>query len=227
MIERIDSEVKQWASAVAQDASVSLGAPGENGDRAQITLSLLQISDPAARRTEGGKPPPLRVELRYLVTAAANTEERAHEVLGQLLFAALEHPRFEVELGGIGSDQWRALGVRLRPCFVLRVPLEVERHVARAPMVRTVELRGAPMRAVAGVVVGPGEVPLAGARVGLPELDLWATTDARGGFAFACIPAQPAARQVEVRARGRSMTVVAGGTTADGDWRIHFNALED
>ena len=56
-----------------------------------------------------------------------------------------------------------------------------------------------------GQVLGPGGLPLAGAAVEVPALQLFTSADASGRFRFANVPARPPPRLV-VRAKGLVQT---------------------
>src|SRR5262249_18738265 len=97
-----------------------------------------------------------------------------------------------------------------RPSFILQVPLRRERLAAQAPPVRLpMVTQSVPAVAVVGRVLGPREIPIAGAFVELPSLDLVTQTDANGRFQFSQVPAQPRAKQLRVRGKGLVQSFVA------------------
>lgn len=191
MIEQVDDELAGWVGEVLPGASVSLARDAD----AAVVLDLVELGDlPPARGT--GRPP-LQVALRYRVSAHDADVREAHRRLGELLFAAMQSPQYEVDLSApAGSDA--------RPSFVLTVPLRKPLGEAVPPPVREpLVMRGAPMRALAGVVLGPEDVPIADAFVELPLLGLATRSDRRGRFTFAAVPTEPP-QQILVHAKTRT-----------------------
>ena len=86
----------------------------------------------------------------------------------------------------------------------------------------------APITGLAGVVLGPDDIPLAGARVELPALRLAVRTDAGGRFRFAGIPGGKSAPQhLRVFAKGHMLDVTADPSDlAGGSLVIRFEIVE-
>jgi Carboxypeptidase regulatory-like domain len=223
VIEQIDRRLAEWVTAVLGGQAVELSPPGEGGDGSAVSLYLMDLRNaPPAR---GGNRPPLQVVLRYLVTARAQDPAEGHRLLGELVFAAMEAPEMEVELEPLPVALWRAFGVPPQPAFVLRMPLRRERPEPVVPRVRQpLVLRTEPAISLQGTVVGPGDLPIAGARVELPAVARSTRTDHRGRFAFAGVPAS-GTRTVRVSAKGREISVTAG--TGDGPLLIRLQPMED
>jgi hypothetical protein len=103
---------------------------------------------------------------------------------------------------------WLALGVVPRPAFILRVPLRLARpEPATGIVLHPIIINDAPVRALIGRLVGPGNIPLAGARLELPSLHLATRSDHRGFFRFPPIPADPLPTELVITARGRVLRV--------------------
>lgn len=222
MIEHVDEKLVEWVGGLLGDIEISLGAPEERStDGVGIYLMDLLPSSPAhlTRRA------PLQVMLRYLFTAWAEKPLDAHRMLSTLLFSALAHPEFEVELEEVQAQVWRAFGVRPRPSFRIRLPLRVEREDLTSRRVSgPVELRRAPLSPLRGVVTGPEGVLVANARVALPSCSLSTVTDSRGRFAFDAVPALSSTMQVHVLARGREMVrALEQKEINEGELIIHFD----
>lgn len=208
MIDEIDQRLKAWVGRVLGDAPVSLAAPDRESVDRDVGLYLLELGAAPPPRTS--RRPPLRVSLCYLVTAGGESPERAHHLLGELVFAALEEPDFEVDLSPVPVPLWTALGVPPRPAFRLRVPLERERPMPSIPRVRQPLItRTVPAVPLLGRVVGPGDIPIPQALVELPSMGLSARTDARGRFRFASVPSDTPLGRLEVRAKGEVLAVRA------------------
>ncbi len=209
MIDQADERLGEWVRGVLGDVHVSFAPPGVAPG---IHLYLLEIAE--AKEPQTTSPPPLRFRLRYLVTAAAEDPREAHRQLGELLFAALADPAVDIALDAAPAAVWQALGIAPQPTFMLEVPLERARERRPAVPVREVMLGSSPLGELAGVVVGPGDIPLAQARVELPALSRSTVTDSRGRFQLSGVPLGAAAGEMQVHARGRRWTLpVAAGAT--------------
>jgi len=228
MIEEIDQRLSDWiGSVLGKDIEVSLLPPGDLGNKKTVGLYLKDILPSAP--TRGTRRPPLQVLLRYLVTAWAENPQEAHRILGQLLFAAMEHPEFEVELDPIPAQVWTAFGTIPIPAFMLRLPLRVERPQKPVQLIRSpIEVQQSPLVRVAGMVMGPDEIPLANARVELSTHNLVARTDVKGRFGFPTVPTAPALKKFRILARGRELfqEVDLKKINSEEPLIIHFDVLE-
>jgi hypothetical protein len=206
MIDEMDRQLQEWAGTVIGTVPVSLAPPvRDEGEEAVVSLYLLELTENPSPRTSG--PQPLQLQLRYLVTTSARQPEEAHRLLAELLFAALETEKMQVEMEPVPVALWQAFGVAPRPAFTVRVPLLKERKTR--PVRRVLEpvvVEAAPLAALEGVVLGPGDVPLAGARVELPALNVSTGTDFRGRFRFAAVP-RDATATLRVQARGQELAL--------------------
>jgi hypothetical protein len=214
MIDEIDQRLKAWVGEVSGEVPVSLKVPERSTREPGVSLYLLELcSAPPARSVRRA---PLQFSVSYLITVTAETPERAHQTLGELVFSALETPDFEVDLGAIPLELWTALGMPPQPAF--RVRLQVRRERAE-PNVRRVSFplvsHMIPNEALLGRVVGPGDVPIPGALVDLPALKLSTRTDARGCFRFPLVPPLESIGRLEVRAKGEVLHVGAEALTAE------------
>jgi hypothetical protein len=217
VIERVDQQLREWIKAVVGPVHVSLGPPDEPYADRGVHLYLMDLIDTPP--TRGTTPPPLQLSLRYLLTTWAETPEEAHRLLGELTFAAMESADIEVELGPLPAGTWAAFGVAPQPCFRLRVPLRRERPEREAPpMVRQpLVLRTSPTTNVWGRVLGPEDVPLAGARVELTYLHRSTRTDTKGEFRFPNVPSESLAHPLRVQAKGRVFEASVDRAAQEGD----------
>jgi hypothetical protein len=200
VIDEVDQQLSSWVEDVLPGVRVTLDGPaGEDDD---VGLHLFEMGAlPPAR---GEKRPPLQVRLGYLVTTSGDDVTLAHKRLGQLLFAAMAHPDWEVRYPGDIAEFWNAAGVPPRAGFILSVPLRQPVEIEPAPPVRApLRVRGVGSRAMEGVVLGPGDVPVSDAFVEIPSLALTTRSDTRGRFRFAAVPTSPAEQQLRVRAKAR------------------------
>jgi hypothetical protein len=208
MIEDVDQRLKDWIGSLLPDIAVAMTAPVDEGSEPLVSLYLLDLSPSSPAR--GPRRSPLQIKLGYLVTTWAAAPETSHSLLFQLLFAAMQEPEFEVELTAPSGQFWQSCGVVPRPAFMLRVPLRFDRPEARVVPVRSaVEINAAPLAAMAGILMGPDNIPIANARVELPGLRLAAQTDNRGRFRFPGVPVNIGVHHLRVQARGSEFVVEA------------------
>ncbi len=202
LIDQVDRRLKSWVGKTVEGAEVSLAPPGKAPPEPSVGLYLMEVLNspvaPNARTL-----PPHQITLRYLVTTWAEAEEESHRLLGTLVFEALRDPDLQVELEPVPVTVWSAFGVEPRPSFVLRVPLRYEEPRPKMPLVKQhMRIETTPMKSLHGIIVGPGDVPIMGASVQLPHLNLNTKTDSHGRLRFAAVPAEPRIKLFRVRAKG-------------------------
>jgi hypothetical protein len=200
MIDAVDDQLSRWVQEILPGVNVTFDGPAGATD--DVGLYLFEMADlPPARGTER---PPLQVRLGYLVTTSGTDVALAHKRLGTLLFAALTHPDWDVRFPGDIAEYWTAVGMPPRAGFILTVPLRQPVETKPAPPVRgPLRVEGVGSRAMEGVVLGPGDVPISDAFVEIPSLALTTRSDTRGRFRFAAVPTSPAKQQLRVRAKAR------------------------
>lgn len=211
MIQQLDQQLAGWVNDVLPGATVTLEGPAA-APSADVGLHLFEVTDlPSAR---GEQRPPLQVELGYLVTTNGADVGRAHDALGALLFAALQHPDYDVRFPKDMAAYWAAAGVPPQPSFVLAVPLRQAVDLQQAPPVTSaLRVQSVGSQALVGVVVGPGDVSIADAMVEVPSLALATRTDPRGRFRFSAVPAGPTALQIRVRAKSQEFPFTVDSST--------------
>ena len=226
MIDEVDQRLKAWVGHVLGETPVSLAVPERGSAERGVSLYLLELG--AAPPARSGRRVPLQFSVCYLITVDAETPEQAHHLLGELLFAALEAPDFEVELAPVPLELWSALGMPPQPAFRLRLPVRRERAEPSTPRVRfPLAIQASPTEALRGCVVGPGDVPIPGALVELPTLRLSTRTDSRGWFRFPFVPPLGSLGGLEVRAKGEVLRVGAEALApADGPLVIRLPLKE-
>ncbi len=215
MIAETDRELCDWVSTVLPKSKGKvLLEPADDGEPADVLLQLIELAElPPAR---GSRRPPLQVLLRYLVTAGGGDASEMHGRLGDLLFAAMEHPDYEVELGSVDASVWTALGRAMQPSFVLAVPARKQQPEAPAkPVLGPLDVRGSTVSHLDGVVLGPGDVPIPDAFIEIPALGLAARSDTRGRFRFAAVPFGPDPYQLRVRAKAGEFPFSVDSTDRD------------
>jgi hypothetical protein len=224
--ERIDERIKEWVERSVPDADVRFEPPAGTAGREGIGIFLLDLLD--RQLPMGPDRAPLQLILRYLVTSVAADTAAANRTLLDLAFAAMDEPELTPEFAALDAHLWSALGVPPRPSFILHVPVQKEREQRRAaPVTEPLVVQSSAVRPYSGLVLGPGEIPVSGAYVELPSLQLSATTDARGRFRFAAVPADPPVKQLRVSARGRQFPVSVEEPDSDSEPAvIRLNLVE-
>jgi hypothetical protein len=229
MIDEIDARLSDWvkSSLGKEKAELFFGIPKDAPKAVTVTLSLVGVLPTPSPRTP--QRPPLKLVLRYLISVQAEDVEDAHRILGTLAFSAMEVPDFEMEPEAPAPELWRAIGIPLQPSFALRVPLLKSRPEPKARRVRfPLVIKTSPVRSLSGVVLGPGEIPIMGARVEIAGSGRPVETDSLGRFVIPGILREYAPRALEVRARGARETIPLGPQAgADDALVIHLNSLED
>ncbi|MBN9682486.1 MULTISPECIES: hypothetical protein [unclassified Corallococcus] len=150
---------------IATDAPVHLGVPDREALDRGVCLYLLELGP--APLTRAGKRGGLQFTVCYLVTVGAETPERAHRLLGDLVFAAMSDKELEVDLSPVPAALWAGLRSVPRPAFRLRVQVRKEQPLAEVRCLSLVDGESA-QAPLLGRVVGPGDVPIRDACVALP-----------------------------------------------------------
>ena len=225
MIEGADTWLADWAGTVAgTGVEVALTAPTDARSGAGVSLFLMDMASLPPMR--GQRRAPLQLALRYLVTVWAGDPSAEHRLLGRLVAAAMQEERFEVLLAPTPPETWLALGAAPRPAFVLQVPVRQPRPEPVTPRVRgPLVVQGVALAPLSGIVLGPGDVPVANARVEVPSADASAETGPDGRFRFANLPVEPRQKLVRVRARGRQLDVEIAQPEGNSPVVIHFDQL--
>jgi hypothetical protein len=170
----------------------------------------------------------LRLRLRYLVTSWGEDQQQANQILGQLVLAAMENSEFEVSLDPIPLGDWAAFGIPPRPAFILSVPVQQTRPEPQVPLVKTpLNAHPTPVTSMFGQLLGPNDIPLVGALVEFPALQLSTLSDNKGRFHFATVPDESVAKVLRIVAKGYAREVtVKQATSSANPLLIHFDPLE-
>ena len=229
MIDEIDARLSDWVkgSLGKEMAELAFGISKETPKATTVNLCLVGVLPTPSPRTP--QRPPLKLVLRYLVSVQAAEVEDAHRILGTLAFSAMEVSDFDVETQAPDAALWAALGIPLQPSFAIRVPLLKSRPEPKLQRVRyPLVLKTSPVRSISGVVLGPGEIPVMGARVEIPGSGRPAQTDYLGYFVIPGVLREFAPEALEVRAKGARETIPLDPKAGlDDPLVIHLNSLED
>lgn len=215
-IDDIDEWLEDWITERLDVSTVSFDPPGEESSARGVSVFLRQLVDaPPPRTTE---PTPLQVILQYLVTTWAETPQGAHRILGDLVFEAMQTEEFDLELAGPVDTFWTSLDIPPRPSFFIRMPFRRERPRPDARMVeQPLVLETTQVRPMAGRIVGPEDVPIAGASVEFPAFNTRTKTDRKGRFRFEAVPTQSEPERLIVRAKGTTSETRVDLAENDGD----------
>ena len=233
MIEKADQQIKDWINSVVTGVEVVLGVPKEDASGTQISLYLLDLAQQNIARV--GRRPPLHIQLRYLISVQAAKPEDAHRILGELILSAIEKPEtedpaFEAIFEPLPIEAWAVLGIAPQPSFFLRVPLRHDRPEPKLPLVRQpIVVQPSLMRPLTGVVYGPQDLPIMGARVELMTLGLATRTDENGHFRFTGVPANISLKLL-VQAKGQRQEIELSSppkATGDEPLEIRLHIPED
>jgi hypothetical protein len=208
-IDQVTDHLRAWAEQVTDGAAVSLAPPAAQPATLQVHLYLLDVMRKPV--SSGSGPTPLRVQLRYLVSAWGPEPSAAHHALHQLVFDALARPDLEVSETPIQAALWNAFGCVPCPAFLLGYSLQVERYERLAPQVRRADARlDVALSTVHGRLLVPNAGPtgetmaLAGARVEVVGTRTSTTSDRGGYFRLDnVLPDEEGTLQLAVQAKGR------------------------
>lgn len=226
MADDFDGRIKNWIGGVVQAAEISLAVPDSKKTGRGVGLYLLEVVQLPTPTTSRRRP--LQLALRYLITAWADKPEEAHQMLVDLIFAAMDNGDFQVEPDPIPMTVWAAFGVPPRPSFIMRVPLRHERPERETKLVRhPLTVQASPIVGFHGVLLGPGNIPLSDCRVEIPAQGLSTNTDYKGRFHFPAVPAD-GKKQLLVKAKGFELPVSSDKNYPDRKTPlvIHFSPLE-
>jgi hypothetical protein len=96
LIDQIDDRLIAWVEATLDGITPTLTAPTAGDGARGVNLYLLEmVNDLLRHHTQR---PHTQPALRYLVTTSDPDPKAAHRLLGALVFAAMDHEEFEVEL---------------------------------------------------------------------------------------------------------------------------------
>jgi hypothetical protein len=174
-----------WLAGVGVTAK--LGPPPDGPDGAVRVWPLALLPDQAMRAT--GRPDTLRLRMRYLITAGGWGPAEATP-LDRLLVAAANDATVHLVPEAVPPEIWPALGVRPQAAIQVELPIRIQRTIAPQPRVAApLRLADAPLVALRGRVLAPGDIPVPGVRVHAVGLDLSTQADHRGEFVLDGVPA--------------------------------------
>ena len=105
MIEGADRRLGEWVHSLLPDTDISFEAPSSEL-KAGVDLYLFELAEMMPNRGFTGTY--LQLSLHYLVTAWAQSEDKAHKLLGSVVAAALKEKEFEVDFD-VSRVAWQAV----------------------------------------------------------------------------------------------------------------------
>ena len=206
MFEEADQYLKEWLATILPGTRVELTAPQEVSTGEGVSLYLMDLE--AKPFTHESLKPAWQVGLNYLVTTWAEQPEVAHRLLGELVFAALEKPEFEVELNSLPVESWTCYRLIPRPYFVLKFPVRKPRQLPAPKYVtQPLSVKNTGVTKLYGLAIGPGDVPISGAQVIIPALRQVQYTDMNGRFSFPLFPGPLNFRTVRIKVKNQVQEV--------------------
>lgn len=160
----------------------------------------------------GRKKLPLQLVLHYLVTTHGPDLAQAHRLLWDLTVSSVARSQTDgwtVDFTPLPDSVWAAFAVPPQPSLGLGIPVRHEWDQPEIPIVsEPVQVESSPITTLIGKVVGPGDVPIANARLELPSLGLTTVTNAEGQFRFVSVPGgKNYPREIIVTAKGQRQTI--------------------
>lgn len=228
-LDQVDRALKNWVEAVLEDTHVTFAAPCDISPDDQVCLYLKDVIYRPLSQTvsRANAQPTVTLSLNYVVTTWHSDPILAHQALEVLLLAAIENPTFSIQTEPIPLAMWQAFQIPPRPAFILYTVLEIDRPRSTLPIVRHPPVvQVASVSRMQGVILGPGDVPIAGARIMLPHLHRSTYSDADGMFGFEAVPSDGPWGPMKVQAKGYVFSVVPEELSRNGAaFIIHLNDL--
>lgn len=205
-LEETTRELIGWTQEVLPDRAVVARSLSDRDCGEGVDLRLIGLAPHAAPRAAS---PPLILTVDYLLTVRAADPIVEQTGAVRLLFAAMEHDETEVVLDRDALTLCADLSLPPGPGFVLRTMVSIarSRQAERAGLVRfPLNIVSGELGVLQGSVLGPGDMPVAGAVVRLEGLDRSAQTDALGRFRLhGPVGGKGRPVRLNVRARGVEM----------------------
>ena len=192
-VDGISRALLDWVGETLPGVTVS-AAPVDGNDVADgVTVRLMRLAPLSQPRHADHVRQAMTLDYRIAVRAPeAFTEQQR---LADLAFAAMDSAEIELV-----ADPIVELPASVCASLVVRVQAERSRDLPRAPLVREPPvLRLGPLDWIEGTVLGPGDQPIARARITLGNGEIVATTGADGRFRFRALADSTIAATVRAR----------------------------
>lgn len=201
----VTREIVAWVQESLPDLPVRVLASDDVERRPEITVQLANIAPLPGPRSDRA---PFVLAIDYLISVRSDDPFAAHRAVGELLFAALRRPDFEIRQGLAITAATERQDNHVLPGVLIRAKLARDRVFDQAPLVRrppVVEVEG--VVPLEGIVLGPNDIPVPDAAVEIIALGASVLTDGQGRFRFAAAPG--GAKPVKLSARKRAAQAYA------------------
>jgi hypothetical protein len=199
----VSGNLQEWLGELLPDVPVTLAVGADPAGFSGIAIRLLAIAPRVVPLNPGRRSAALALD--YLVTVQLDDARAAHAAVSEIAFAVLDGGAYELVADRSAGEWCTALGMTPSPGLVLRTELRRDTRVPLAPLVREAPRPSLePLVHARGRVVGPGNMPIAGALVTIAGTSRCSTTGPDGRFRFAIPAGQPAT--VTARARSREVS---------------------
>lgn len=196
----ITRRLVDWTRTVLPAAAVTARSLHDASRDDGVEFRLLGLTPRPAPR---GPAAPAMLALDYLVTLRLADPLAEQAGLAELLFAAMDEADFEVIEGRNAAELCAELGLPVAPGFILRTLLVRTRPARKVALVREpLVVHAAELGVIEGTVLGPGDVPIAGAVVTARDLARSTRTDGAGRFRLIGPPNGGRTTRLHARARG-------------------------
>lgn len=177
----VTRSILEWISNVVPGMPVAATALADDAPTRGVKVRLLSISPKRLIQVAAQHSQALRLD--YVITVRLEDPLEEHRSLGELCLAAMTDPSLELD------DQQQAPEMLTRLGLAPSAGLLVRKHLTREPEPRSVgrvriplDVRLGELGQIEGVVLGPQDRPVSGARVGVAGEATETTTDAQGRF---------------------------------------------
>lgn len=196
----VTAGLADWVRSLLPGVPATARPLGARERTSGVDIRLLRATPRPAARIAA---PPVILDLDYLITVQMADAAAEQNALVELMFAAVERHESEIVTDQGIAELCTSLGIPVAAGFVLRTPLvrASTRHAAkrvRTPLV----VHTAAMGVIEGRVVGPQDIPIAGAVITASGLSNTARSDHDGHFRLVGMPSTTAGVALTARARG-------------------------
>ncbi|SEN41157.1 Pvc16 family protein [Nitrosomonas marina] len=207
MIDEIDRRLKEWIAMVIDgQLAITFEHPGTERNQPTVSVYLydMEYSTPNSTTREI----PVQISLSYLLTVQSDDQVESHKYLGKILYAAKSQSDMEVGFPALPAQFWQAIGIAPLPHFSLHVPLMIMRETEHIPTIKAQPHIGiSPVTQITGVVVGPSDQPIPGAKIMLPHSKTVAYTNNKGLFSIAADANLQRAFNCKIDAKGKQFSI--------------------
>ncbi len=207
MIDEIDCRLKEWiATVINGQLAITFEHPGTKQAQPAVSVYLynMEYSAPNSATREI----PLQIALSYLLTVPSDDQIESHKYLGKILYAAKSQSDMEVGFPALPAPFWQAMGTVPLPHFSLHIPLMIPRERDRSPTIKTRPHIGiSTITHITGIVVGPSDQPIPGAKIMLPHSRTVTYTDDKGLFSTTADANSQRTFNCKIDAKGKQFSI--------------------